>query len=31
MVLFLDVAILKFKMYQQMEEKPQNKLGLLSH
>ena len=23
MVLFLDIAILNFKMYQQMEEKPQ--------
>ena len=27
MVLFLDIAILNFKMYQQMEEKPQNTLG----
>ena len=31
MVLFLDIAILNFKMYQQMEEKPQNTLGLISH
>ena len=29
MVLFLDIAILKFKMYQQMEEKSQNTLGLI--
>ena len=27
MVLFLYIAILNFKMYQQMEEKPQNTLG----
>ena len=27
MVLFLDIVILNFKMYQQMEEKPQNTLG----
>ena len=27
MVLFLDIAILNLKMYQQMEEKPQNTLG----
>ena len=31
MVLFLDIAILNFKMYQQMEEKSQNTLGLISH
>ena len=31
MVLFLDISILNFKMYQQMEEKPQNTLGLISH
>ena len=31
MVLFLDIAILNFKIYQQMEEKSQNTLGLISH
>ena len=31
MVLFLDIAILNFKMYQQMEEMSQNTLGLISH
>ena len=31
MVLFLDIAILNFKMYQQMEEKSQNTRVLISH